>query len=113
MKGLFRVPTARSAPAESTPPETWHVTKAIPAVTIVTIFAAILAQSAALVWQVSQLNTRLEQHTTDIAALKAFDAASQANDRKTVDILARLEERLAGQTRILERVERSLIPIRQ
>jgi cell division protein FtsB len=83
------------------PKESWHLSKSVP----VTLILAILVNTGGTFWWASNLATQVSHNTFTIAELKAYDKVVSDNDRKTVEVLARLEERLAAQVRVLERME--------
>jgi hypothetical protein len=86
------------------PVEPWHLSKSVP----ITLIAAILVQTAGMVWQAAQLNAQVGYHAQQIAELKAAEASRKIDERKTNEGLARLDERLLAQTKILERLEKAL-----
>lgn len=76
----------------------WYIDKGIPVAVIFTIVSAV----GGLIVGVSQQAATVAQHATQIAKLEAFDEKTQENDRKTVELLARLDERLYYQNKLIE-----------
>lgn len=82
----------------------WHADKRVP----LALIFAMAVQTAGIVWWAGTLTSRVQQHTADIAALQAREGVRTAEDRRTADILARLDERLKFQTEIMQRLEKAL-----
>lgn len=96
--------TDSSSDVESRVKQGWRVVKDIPIAILITLFF----NAAAMVWWTSQQNAMINNHAISISRLEAYDEKSKENDRRTVELLARLEERLSSQIRVLERLEQKL-----
>lgn len=85
--------------------EPWHLSRSVP----ITLILAILVQTGGMIWWASTLSAKVEYHDQEIIKIRSTEIHRQADDRRTYEALARLDERLQSQIRILERVENSLV----
>lgn len=84
--------------------EAWHVDKKVPAALILTI----ALQTMGAVWWAAGMDARVAQHDREIKALTQNDGQMQGEARRIAEMLSRLEERIAGQTALLQRVEQAV-----
>ena len=70
----------------------------------------LMLQAAWMIRWGSGIEEKVNQHTTQITELKATDLAQSTETRATRETLVRMDERLTNQTRILEKLERTLTP---
>lgn len=79
----------------------WHLDKRVP----ITLILALLAQTGGMLWWGASLSARVEQHDMQIEALRLAEMARNIEDRRVIEGLARLDERLRAQMDILQRLE--------
>jgi hypothetical protein len=80
----------------------WQVDKRVPVALVVTLFV----QTAGAVWWASALDRRVFEVERRVLVLETAQTSANDAARQVNVVLARLEERLAAQTRTLERLER-------
>lgn len=84
--------------------EPWHLDKRVPLALIVSLSI----QTAAMVWWAATTSARIEGHERRLIAVEATARAQAEDGRKSSEALVRLDERVAGQTAILRRIEEQL-----
>ena len=83
--------------------EPWHLDRRVPLALIISL----AAQTAGMVWWAASISSRVEQHASQIDALRSAETARAIEDRRISEGLARLDERLRAQTEILQRLDRT------
>lgn len=86
------------------PQEPWHLDKRVPVVLISTI----VVQTIGIVWWAATLDHQVEQHERRLVQLESADARLDTEARRLSELLVRVDERLAAQNQILQRLEQSL-----
>lgn len=87
--------------SEAPTPDAWHLDKRVP----LALIGTLLGQTALAVWWAAGLAHQQEDHARRIIALEASSARAAQESQRVSESLARLDERLQGQTAILRRIE--------
>ena len=82
----------------------WHLDRKVP----LALIFVLIGQLGMGVWVASALRKDVEQHDRRIGALEATDTRMSEEARRISEYLARMDERLQGQTAILRRVEEAI-----
>lgn len=82
----------------------WHLDRKVP----VAIILSLVVQTAGLVWWAASLSGRQDEHSRRISQLEAADARQATESQRVSEALARMDERMLAQTRILQRIEEQL-----
>jgi hypothetical protein len=81
--------------------EPWHLDKRVP----LALILSLAVQTAAVVWWAAALSARVDDHDRRIGGIEAAAKTQADEGRKMSEALVRLDERMAGQTAILQRIE--------
>lgn len=84
--------------------EPWHLERKVPIALILTL----VIQTAGMVWWAASLSAAQADHRRRIGILEATDLRVAAEAQRMSETLARLDERIQAQTRILQRIEESV-----
>lgn len=86
--------------------DAWHLDKKVP----IALIIVLIGQLVLGIWFASKMHADVTQHDRRIGALEQTDTRMSDEARRISEVLARLDERLQGQTAILRRVEDALRP---
>lgn len=89
-----------------TPPsvEPWHLDKKVPLALILTM----ALQTLGVIWWAASLSTRVDHQERQIVSLVSAEQQTKAEARRIGEWLSRVDERIAGQTEMLRRLEQTL-----
>lgn len=79
----------------------WHLDKKVP----LALILSLIVQTAAMVWWAATLSARVDDHDRRIGQVETSGKSQADESRKMSEALVRLDERMAGQTAILQRIE--------
>lgn len=82
-------------------PEPWHLDKRVP----LALILSLAVQTGVMVWWAATLSARVDDHDRRIDRVEAAGKTQADESRKMAEALVRLDERMAGQTAILQRIE--------
>lgn len=80
----------------------WHLDKRVP----VTLITAILFQTMAGIWWASNVDAHVVEHEKKLTNLTEYIIRQNENDTRIREALARLDERVELQTRLLADIEK-------
>lgn len=81
--------------------EPWHLDKRVP----LALILSLTVQTGVMVWWAATLSARVDDHDRRIERVEAAGKSQADESRKMAEALVRLDERMAGQTAILQRIE--------
>lgn len=81
--------------------EPWQLDKKVPLAWIL----ALAVQTGGMVWWAASISARVDDHDRRIERVEANGRSQADESRKMAEALVRLDERMAGQTAILQRIE--------
>ena len=81
--------------------EPWHLDKKVP----LALILSLSVQTAAMIWWAATLSARVDDHDRRIERVEITGRTQADESRKASEALVRLDERMAGQTAILQRIE--------
>lgn len=85
-------------------PEPWHLDRRVPIALILTV----AIQTAGMVWWASALSSQVASHDRWIQKAEVTLARSAEDDRRTSELLGRLDERLGSLQRSIDQLARTL-----
>jgi hypothetical protein len=82
----------------------WHLDKRVP----ISLIIMIMVQSASAIWWASSVEAKIieQQKASDI--MTAYITKQTDNDKRTIEILARLDERVRQQSEMLATIDRKV-----
>lgn len=84
--------------------DTWRLDKHIP----LAFLFGILIQTGGAIWWASAVNNTLNDHDRRIVAVESFAKSAALESQRLSEALARLDERLLAQTRLLQDIKEQL-----